>query len=86
MIGSEVPDDELHEISIVVSPYLVGEQAAGVVGVIGPRRMQYSRLAGLVEYTAALLGSYLTGIAGLTMDEDSGLTSLLDGPRDEQHE
>ncbi len=86
VIGSEVPDDELHEISIVVSPYLVGEQAAGVVGVIGPRRMQYSRLAGLVEYTAALLGSYLTGIAGLTMDEDSGLTSLLDGPRDEQHE
>ena len=82
VIGSEVPDDELHEISIVVSPYCVGEQAAGVVGVIGPRRMQYSRLAGLVEYTAALLGSYLTGIAGMTSEDDGGFTPLLSGPRD----
>jgi hypothetical protein len=73
----------LHEISIVVSPYRVGEHPAGVVGVIGPRRMQYSRLAGLVEYTAALLGSYLTGIAGLAMEDNSVFTPLLDGPGDE---
>ncbi len=86
VIGSEVPDDELHEISIVVSPYCVGEQAAGVVGVIGPRRMPYSRLSGLVEYTAALLGSYLTGIAGISTDEDVGTNPRVGGPSDGNHD
>lgn len=81
VIGSEVPDSELHEISIVVAPYRVGETPAGMVGVLGPRRMEYSRLAGLVEYTAALLGSYLSGIAGLTM-KNSNVMGLLERPRD----
>jgi len=82
VIGSEVPDEELHEISIVVSPYHVGDNPAGMVGVIGPRRMEYSRLAGLVEYTAALLGSYLSAIAGLAVDDGSGVTPLLERPRE----
>ncbi|MFO7974950.1 MAG: HrcA family transcriptional regulator, partial [Candidatus Hydrogenedentota bacterium] len=80
VIGSEVPDAELHEISIVVAPYRVGDHPAGMVGVLGPRRMEYSRLAGLVEYTAALLGSYLSGIAGL-MIENTSIEPLLDRPQ-----
>lgn len=48
---------------MVSAPYQVGETTVGMVGVLGPRRMPYSRLAGIVEHTAARLSSLLTRLA-----------------------
>lgn len=42
IIGSEHPSPELQEFSLVMSTY-VDSGRSGTVGVIGPRRMQYSR-------------------------------------------
>ena len=58
-IGSENPVEELPEISVVSSGYHQGETAMGSIGLIGPVRMDYSRVIPLVEYTARLLTSIL---------------------------
>jgi len=58
-IGSENPVEELPEISVVSSGYHQGEAAMGSIGLIGPVRMDYSRVIPLVEYTARLLSSIL---------------------------
>jgi len=38
----------------------VDGQPAGLIGVLGPRRMPYSRLTAVVQYRAGLLGRILT--------------------------
>ncbi len=58
-IGAENPVEELPEISVVSSGYRQGETAMGSIGLIGPVRMDYSRVIPLVEYTARLLSSIL---------------------------
>jgi heat-inducible transcriptional repressor len=57
-IGEENPEGEICFCSIVASPYTVGE-VAGSVGVVGPTRMQYSKLVSVVDYTARLVGEVL---------------------------
>jgi heat-inducible transcriptional repressor len=64
VIGSEAGDEALGEVSVVVAPYRVGDKTVGALGILGPRRMPYSRLAALVDYTADLLGRHLTRLAG----------------------
>ena len=56
-IGDENPVEELPEISVVASGYRQGEEAMGSIGLVGPVRMDYSRVIPLVEYTANLLSS-----------------------------
>lgn len=58
-IGAENPVEELPEISVVASGYHQGATAMGSIGLIGPIRMDYSRVIPLVEHTACLLSSVL---------------------------
>ena len=64
VIGSESHDPGLKEISVVASPYRVGDESVGFLGILGPRRMQYSKLTSIVDYTAGMLGKLLTRLAG----------------------
>jgi len=52
MIGSESDIKEMRDMSIITSTYRVGEKSFGVLGVIGPIRMNYSRIIPIVNYTA----------------------------------
>lgn len=63
VIGSEAHQAGFEELSLVSAPYEVDGKTVGMLGVLGPRRMSYSRLSGLVEYTASRLGSLLTRLA-----------------------
>ena len=54
-IGEESGYRVLDEVSVVTAPYLVDGRIAGVLGVIGPTRMAYSRIIPLVAETARLL-------------------------------
>jgi heat-inducible transcriptional repressor len=54
--GVGAPDD----VSIVTSPYKVGGEVVGTVGVIGPTRMAYERVVPIVDVTAKLLSSALS--------------------------
>lgn len=54
-VGLENTVEELPDISVVASGYRQGASAVGSIGLIGPVRMDYSRVIPLVEYTASLL-------------------------------
>ena len=58
-IGSENQVQEMETCSLVTSTYSCGGEGLGVLGVIGPRRMNYSRVIPLVDYTAKLLTEIL---------------------------
>jgi heat-inducible transcriptional repressor len=58
-IGEESGYRVLDECSVVTAPYLIGGKVAGVLGVIGPTRMDYSRIIPLVSETAKVLSKGL---------------------------
>ena len=55
-IGSENRDDKLRDLSVVTSQYTVGE-ISGTVGIIGAKRMDYSKMVPLVDYMAKTISS-----------------------------
>jgi heat-inducible transcriptional repressor len=55
IIGSEFEHVELSECSLVTAPYGAPDSPRGTLGVIGPIRMDYSRIISLVDFTAQLL-------------------------------
>ena len=59
VLGSESDLTDLGEISLISSPYRRGDSLMGVLGVIGPIRMDYSRIIPVVEFTAGLLSEML---------------------------
>ncbi len=58
-IGQENPDAAAKTLSVVTSDYQVGN-VHGTLGVIGPTRMDYSKLISLVDYTARAVSKHLT--------------------------
>jgi heat-inducible transcriptional repressor len=58
-IGAEHKNPELAGFTVVTSEYSVGG-LRGVIGVIGPTRMPYERVIGLVEGTSKLISEFLT--------------------------
>lgn len=58
-IGEESGYDPLEECSVVASSYGVDDKTLGVLGVIGPQRMDYDRVISIVDVTAKLLSSAL---------------------------
>lgn len=54
-IGRESDFSSAGEVTVIASPYGVGEQMVGAVGVIGPTRMNYQRVIPLVNFTAQVL-------------------------------
>ncbi len=57
-IGGENADPRLTDLTLVTSSYRVGD-LTGVIGVIGPTRMAYDKIIGLVEHTSALVEGLL---------------------------
>lgn len=55
VIGSEGGREELNDYSLVMARYGIEGEASGVVGVIGPMRMQYSRAVSAVRYVSLML-------------------------------
>jgi len=59
ILGTESELQELHEIGLISSPYRRGTTLLGALGVIGPMRMDYSRIIPVVEFTADILSELL---------------------------
>lgn len=62
-IGDEIRNDLLKDYSLVTATYDVGQHGRGMIAVLGPTRMPYSRMIGLVgafrhELAAKLLDYY----------------------------
>lgn len=60
IIGVESDIKEMSEMSIITSTYRVGEKSFGVLGVIGPIRMNYSKIIPLVTHAAKTVTNILT--------------------------
>jgi heat-inducible transcriptional repressor len=60
-IGGESGLSPLDDCSVITAPYEVDGQLVGSVGVIGPTRMAYERVIPIVDVTARLLTSALSG-------------------------
>ena len=59
-IGSENQVDELRECALVLAPYEVDGQPAGIVGVLGPTRMDYRHALSAVSAVSHQLGRHLS--------------------------
>lgn len=60
-IGGDSQLVPVQDMSVVVAPYAVNGQVVGTLGVIGPTRMAYERVVPIVDVTARLLSSALSG-------------------------
>ena len=58
-IGEESGYSLLDDLSVVTTTYRVEERVVGVLGVIGPTRMDYQRVIPIVDITARLLSAAL---------------------------
>lgn len=61
LIGSESTLEEMKELSLVVSPCMEGDRQVGVVGIIGPTRMNYAKAMYIVESTSKFITKMLAG-------------------------
>lgn len=64
VIGTENAQESMRDCSIVLARYGNDDGPSGVVAVLGPTRMRYSRTIPTVRYLAAVLGELITQIRG----------------------
>jgi len=57
-IGSENSVAELKDLSMVSTVYKDGDKVMGVLGIIGPKRMEYERMMGLVNAVSKMLNDF----------------------------
>jgi len=62
-IGAENTHPELRGVSLVSSTYKLADQTVGVLGILGPKRMEYGRMIALVEGVARMLNQMLDRMA-----------------------
>jgi heat-inducible transcriptional repressor len=60
-IGGESNLVPIDDLTVVTAPYEVDGKVVGTLGVVGPTRMAYERVIPIVDITAKLLGSALSG-------------------------
>ena len=58
-IGNEMGIEGLGDFSVITAPYAVEGETVGVLGVIGPTRLNYDQVIPVVDVTAKLLGEAL---------------------------
>jgi len=61
LIGPENVAEELKDSSVVLASYNAGDNMQGIIGVVGPTRMDYSKVAAKLSYIADGLSKVLGG-------------------------
>ncbi len=59
-IGSENPMRILEDCSLVTANYKYKDKVVGTLGIIGPKRMDYSKVISVVDCTSQLLSQYIS--------------------------
>lgn len=62
IIGHENSLEELQDCSLVMTSYRVGEQLFGTIGVVGPTRIRYARVAARLQLISQVTGEALSRI------------------------
>jgi heat-inducible transcriptional repressor len=61
VIGEENPEPALQDLSLIASQYGVFNKASGIVGVIGPKRMDYAKTISSLNFLTAFLSDSVAG-------------------------
>ena len=61
LIGPENVAEELKDSSVIIASYDAGDNTRGLIGVVGPTRMDYSAVAAKLQFLAAGLSRRLGG-------------------------
>jgi heat-inducible transcriptional repressor len=64
IIGGENEWDEMKDVSLVVARYGQEGGIGGLLGVVGPTRMQYSRAIAVVRYMTQVMNELLAEVYG----------------------
>lgn len=76
IIGAESQLESIRDCSIIITRYGIAGTASGVLGVLGPTRMQYSRAISVVRYLASTMNELLNDLYGYgrssLMSDDQG--------------
>jgi heat-inducible transcriptional repressor len=61
LIGREHPTSSMRHCALITAPYRLGSsEATGTLGVVGPMRIEYSRVMAMVNYMARLIEQRLS--------------------------
>ncbi|MGL4370369.1 MAG: heat-inducible transcriptional repressor HrcA, partial [Spirochaetota bacterium] len=60
LIGKEILEEDISGCSIVTTSYKIGNKNVGVIGIIGPTRMDYKKVVPLVDYSGKVVSDLLT--------------------------
>lgn len=58
-IGSESGYEDIQECSLVISPYTIGNCSIGTLGIIGSKRMLYSKVVPVVRFISQIVGQLI---------------------------
>lgn len=70
LIGTENKVEEIKDCSLVTTTYSLGDVVIGSIGIIGPTRMEYSRVISSMKYIRKKLNQEISRLLGEYMDED----------------
>lgn len=59
-IGSENPGTDLRDCSVLTANYAIGDRPAGVLGIVGPTRIEYPKMIAILDYVAVVVSDVLT--------------------------
>ncbi len=69
-IGSENELAELKNLSIVSSAYKVGDKAIGMLGIVGPKHMEYNRMISIVNFVGNMFEEVINKWENPLLEED----------------
>lgn len=69
-IGAENEISEMKNLSVVSSAYKVGDKTVGLLGIIGPKHMEYTRMISLVNFMGGLLENAIENWKNLNLEEE----------------
>jgi len=60
IIGEENPEAALQDLSLIIGQYGIPDKISGLLGVVGPKRMDYGRSISWLNYLTTLLSNKVT--------------------------
>ena len=63
-IGSENPVTDMRDCSVLTANYAIGDRPAGVLGIVGPTRIEYPKMIAILDYVAVVVSDVLSSAQG----------------------
>ena len=79
-IGDEMPVARMRDCSVVTATYELGEGMKGTIGIIGPKRMDYDKVVGVMQDIMGQLGDLYKPAGKADAGADPGLNADASSP------